>query len=344
MKAGDKVWVMCEVAMVYRDRAALYMDIRHDGAVFEAKRSDCRPVEPELNSPKILGSSSEPMREAFEDWIAPNYDWDQSYFSRNENRYFDSSVEMAWQAFQAGVNYQPHQIDKPEQVKQFVIVTDQDGNQTLYVDGVLRNGDNTVYGCDVADAANGCAIKIELRDVDFIVEHWPLGLSDLGAEAKQPEPSPLAPSPCMDGVNVDQFIEGITEAREPDSDFQVGDAVRIKHDKDERLPLVVRSFRSSGSSNTPIALCVSECGKRIRWSALEELERIDKADPINPSHYKQGGIECIEAIKAATGEGFVGFVWGNVLKYLWRWPKKGGVDDLKKARWYLDRLIKEVSE
>jgi hypothetical protein len=68
------------------------------------------------------------------------------------------------------------------------------------------------------------------------------------------------------------------------------------------------------------------------------------SDPINPNHYKQGGIECIEAIKAATGDGFIGYVWGNVLKYLWRWPKKGGVDDLKKARWYLDRLIEEVGE
>ena len=68
------------------------------------------------------------------------------------------------------------------------------------------------------------------------------------------------------------------------------------------------------------------------------------SDPVNPSHYKQGDIECIEAIKAATGDGFIGYVWGNVLKYLWRWPKKGGVDDLKKARWYLDRLIKEVGE
>ncbi len=68
------------------------------------------------------------------------------------------------------------------------------------------------------------------------------------------------------------------------------------------------------------------------------------SDPVNPIHYKQGGIECIDAIKAATGDGFIGYVWGNVLKYLWRWPKKGGVDDLKKARWYLDRLIKEVGE
>jgi hypothetical protein len=58
-KAGNKVWVLCEVAMVY-NHESLYMDIRHDGAVFEAKRSDCRPVEP-ANCPKIPGSSSEPL-------------------------------------------------------------------------------------------------------------------------------------------------------------------------------------------------------------------------------------------------------------------------------------------
>jgi hypothetical protein len=61
VKVGDKVWVLCEVAMVYRDRAALYMDIRHDGAVFEAKRSNCRPVEP-ANSSEIPDGSSEPIK------------------------------------------------------------------------------------------------------------------------------------------------------------------------------------------------------------------------------------------------------------------------------------------
>jgi hypothetical protein len=143
------------------------------------------------------------MRAAFEADLNKRYGWNQGYFGRNENRYFDSQIEMSWQAFQAGAKYQT---------------------------------------------------------------------------------SPLAPSPCMDGVDVDRFVDGIMAAR----------------------------GRTS--------------------------------DPINPSHYKQGGIECIEAIKAATGDGFVGYVWGNVLKYLWRWPNKGGVDDLKKALWYLDRLIKEVGE
>jgi hypothetical protein len=68
------------------------------------------------------------------------------------------------------------------------------------------------------------------------------------------------------------------------------------------------------------------------------------SDPINPSHYKQGGMECIEAIKAALSDGFPDYLRGNAMKYLWRYKEKGGVDDLKKARWYLDRLIKEVGE
>jgi hypothetical protein len=71
-----------------------------------------------------------------------------------------------------------------------------------------------------------------------------------------------------------------------------------------------------------------------------------ESDPaINPSHYRQGGIECIEAIEAATEglTGFEGMLTGNCIKYLWRWKQKNGVQDIKKCRWYLDKLI-EVLE
>jgi hypothetical protein len=63
----------------------------------------------------------------------------------------------------------------------------------------------------------------------------------------------------------------------------------------------------------------------------------------NPPHYNQGGIECIDAIKAACVglDGFEGYLTANCLKYLWRWKHKNGIQDLQKARWYLDRLIKE---
>lgn len=63
-------------------------------------------------------------------------------------------------------------------------------------------------------------------------------------------------------------------------------------------------------------------------------------NPINPSHYTSGAIECIEAIEASlTAEAFRGFLKGNVIKYLWRYERKKGSEDLLKAQWYLNRLI-----
>lgn len=69
------------------------------------------------------------------------------------------------------------------------------------------------------------------------------------------------------------------------------------------------------------------------------------ADMVNhPSHYTQGGIECIDALKAATVSktGIEAVCTANAIKYLWRYEEKNGVEDVKKARWYIDRLIKEL--
>lgn len=64
------------------------------------------------------------------------------------------------------------------------------------------------------------------------------------------------------------------------------------------------------------------------------------ADAVShPSHYTQGGVECIEGIKAALGDEFPAYCQGNVLKYVWRWRHKGGVEDLKKAQVYLGWMI-----
>jgi len=69
------------------------------------------------------------------------------------------------------------------------------------------------------------------------------------------------------------------------------------------------------------------------------------SDPINhPAHYTQGKVECIDAIECATKrlDGFDGYCIGNVIKYVWRWKDKDGVESLKKARWYLDRVISHL--
>ena len=91
------------------------------------------------------------------------------------------------------------------------------------------------------------------------------------------------------------------------------------------------------------------------WARLDELqpqstqrencssENNNTHDAVNhPSHYCTGGIECIDVIKATSQgmDGIEAFCHGNAMKYLFRWKQKNGLEDLKKARWYIDRLIK----
>lgn len=62
----------------------------------------------------------------------------------------------------------------------------------------------------------------------------------------------------------------------------------------------------------------------------------------HPKHYTQGKIECLDALEAATS-GLVGIeavCTANAIKYLWRWKWKGGREDLEKAKFYIDRLLK----
>jgi hypothetical protein len=235
VKVGDKVWVLCEVAMVYKDQSCLYMDVHYDGLEIQAKRSDCRPVEP---------PTKEPTR---------------------GQKLAERTMKAIWAA---------------------------------------------------NDAANGTPV----------VKH---GDPSGGWE------------PTKDEIEYAKDRCGVP-ASEP---LQVGDAVRFVLPRHERHGTegVVSSEVDLVSSGRNYWF-ESNCGQFSCYCTASQLERINQADPINPSHYKQGGIECIEAMKVALGGGFFGYLRGNAIKYLWRYDKKNGVEDLKKARWYLDRLIKEVGE
>jgi len=70
------------------------------------------------------------------------------------------------------------------------------------------------------------------------------------------------------------------------------------------------------------------------------------SDNVNhPDHYTTGGIECIDAIRASLGDAdFASYCKGNVIKYVWRYRHKNGVEDLKKARVYLDWAIEAESK
>lgn len=84
----------------------------------------------------------------------------------------------------------------------------------------------------------------------------------------------------------------------------------------------------------------------VLWDA-ESADVAARLDPVNqPQHYASGEIECIDAIRASmTKEAFCGYLKGNVQKYMWRYEKKiNPVEDIKKARWYSERLIKELED
>ena len=89
---------------------------------------------------------------------------------------------------------------------------------------------------------------------------------------------------------------------------------------------------------------VADCPEYV--VKITPLPNIPKPDMVNhPSHYTQGGIECIKAIEASmTPKGFQDYCKGNVLKYIWRWRDKAGIEDLKKAQVYLGWLIESVQK
>lgn len=108
-------------------------------------------------------------------------------------------------------------------------------------------------------------------------------------------------------------------------------------------------------------LLLGEDDPNIQSPTGNEIRQLLGCPPISgdtavehPSHYTSGGIECIDAMKAMLAgyeqakivtKFYWHFLSGQVLKYLWRWPlKERPPQDLKKARWYLDRLIDDVEK
>lgn len=82
----------------------------------------------------------------------------------------------------------------------------------------------------------------------------------------------------------------------------------------------------------------------MKYKIVEDLERELLTDAINPSHYTQGDIECIDAMEAcSTDEEFIGHLRLTALKYLWRLNEKGDpVENARKAQWYVERLIAKL--
>lgn len=98
-------------------------------------------------------------------------------------------------------------------------------------------------------------------------------------------------------------------------------------------------YRHGAGSDIPNDSCA--------WCYGNFKAEANESDPVNnPAHYQsESGIECIDAIRAAlTPEEFRGYCKGNIFKYLWRHDRKNGAEDVRKSRWYLERLTKELEK
>ena len=120
----------------------------------------------------------------------------------------------------------------------------------------------------------------------------------------------------------------------------------IKH-KGNEMPVdgdvAVRYQIKSGFKNTHRAAALDwkikgDC-RIVKYRIIGEQPK--EVDKINPEHYKTGGIETIDYLKAKLSpEELKGFLKGNIIKYLSRAEQKNGAEDYKKASWYMEQLVK----
>lgn len=106
----------------------------------------------------------------------------------------------------------------------------------------------------------------------------------------------------------------------------------------ELCPLSYTSRGDKISCEERIKKNPDECAKLLGFEIFDSVN--------HPEHYTQGDIECIDAIKAATTglTGIEAYSTGAAMKYIWRWKWKNGAEDIKKAIWYLERILKEMEE
>jgi len=82
-----------------------------------------------------------------------------------------------------------------------------------------------------------------------------------------------------------------------------------------------------------------------KWKEMPVPGTVAQPDMVNsPPHYNHSSIEAIDYIQDNLGSGYSHYLDGNVKKYMHRWRYKGGVEDLKKANWYLEKLIQTVEK
>lgn len=130
--------------------------------------------------------------------------------------------------------------------------------------------------------------------------------------------------------------------------FKIGDEVIMNDNADKKYRYTCKGFRgvvTEINKKTVVlddiwVVDIDDCD--LYGEPVSETKKVD--DSVNhPSHYTDGKIECIDAIESSMSkEAFKGYCKGNIIKYLWRYEHKGGMESLKKAMWYIDKLTEVI--
>lgn len=123
-------------------------------------------------------------------------------------------------------------------------------------------------------------------------------------------------------------------------DFEVGELVEVV-----RYSLVSDDYLVKSANGAHFYVTDEEISE-IKVDIERDQPDFDKPDMVNsPAHYGNGSIECIEYIEDfLTTEEFIGYLRGNIAKYLHRFRYKNGLEDLRKAEWYLNRLSQTMGD
>lgn len=108
-------------------------------------------------------------------------------------------------------------------------------------------------------------------------------------------------------------------------DFISQHIVWVRPTQPEALPFI---------DDSPQSLCE-------QYAEIEQVRQAIKDNVNHPSHYTQGKVECLDALESATigKSGIEAVCVANIIKYLWRYEEKNGLEDVKKANFYLNRLL-----
>lgn len=132
--------------------------------------------------------------------------------------------------------------------------------------------------------------------------------------------------------------------------FKIGDKIIMNDNADKNYRYTCKGFRGivTGIDDRDVEIDgiwtvdIDDCD--LYGELKSDTKKVD--DNVNhPSHYTDGKIECIDAIESSMSkEAFMGYCKGNIIKYVWRYEHKGGAESLKKAKWYIDKLIEVIGE